>query len=116
MRSRYPEVSVHYVQSDFGHPLELPPLDGIVMANSVHFTRDKDPLVRLIRSYLSPAGRLILVEYNVDQGNPWVPYPISYPRWEKLAREAGFGETRLLSAHPSWFLGEIYSALSCQQP
>ncbi len=115
MRSQYPEVPVRYTQSDFGRLLELPPLDGVVMANALHFIREKDPVVKLIRGYLRPAGRLILVEYNVDRGNPWVPYPISYASWEGLAGRAGFQGTRLLSTRPSRFLGEIYSALSLQQ-
>jgi ubiquinone/menaquinone biosynthesis C-methylase UbiE len=112
MRTRFPATTMHYIQADFTYRLELPPLDGVVMANALHFVRRKEPVIHLIRSYLKPAGQLILVEYNVDQGNRWVPYPLSYLTWEKLAAECGFSHTRLLATRASSFLREIYSALS----
>jgi len=112
MRARFPATTVHYLAADFTRRLDLPPLDGVVMANSLHFQRDKLGVLRLVQGYLRPAGRLLLVEYNADQGNPWVPYPLSYPTWESLAARAGFAQTRLLATTPSSFLREIYAAES----
>src|SRR5438270_8344509 len=37
MRSRFPKTSITYLNTDFTQRLDLPPLDGIVMANSLHF-------------------------------------------------------------------------------
>jgi hypothetical protein len=65
-----------------------------------------------VRDYLRAAGRLILVEYDTDHGNPWVPFPLSYRSWATLAAEAGFHDTQRLASVPSHFLGSIYSALS----
>ena len=59
--------------------------------------------------------RLIIVEYNVDRENYWVPHPISYPKLKKLVEESGFGETRLLATRSSSFLKEFYSALSFKE-
>jgi ubiquinone/menaquinone biosynthesis C-methylase UbiE len=112
MRARFPGTTVHYLVADFTKRLELPPLDGVVMANSLHFQRQKDPVLQLVRGSLNPGGRLILVEYNVDRGNMWVPYPLSYPTWEALARQNGFTSTTLLTTQPSRWLGEMFSALS----
>lgn len=112
LRSRFPAVTVQYIVADFTQQLTLPPLDGILMANSLHYVRNKDALLQQLHSYLQPEGRLLLIEYNVDRGNPWVPYPLSYPTWETLAHQNGFSSTQLLEKVPSRFLGEMYSAIS----
>lgn len=112
MRQQFPDLTVHYLNASFTQPLDLPALDGIVMANSLHFIRDKAPVLALALRYLRPGGRLVLVEYQADQGNTWVPYPLSFATWDALSRQCGFVRTRRLSAVPSSFLREIYSALS----
>ena len=112
MALQFPDVQVTYLTADYTRRLELPPLDGIVMANSLHFQRAKEGVLALALGYLRPGGRLLLVEYNSDHGNMWVPYPLSYPTWEDLATASGFVQTRLLGATPSRFLREIYSAES----
>jgi len=112
MRANFPTVNVEYITADFNLRLDLPVLDGIIMANSLHFVRHKDSVLQLIRSYLRPGGRFILVEYSTDRGNMWVPYPLTYRTWEKLSYQNGFTETQLLSTVPSRYFGEIYSALS----
>jgi SAM-dependent methyltransferase len=107
-----PQPEIHYIQADFTKYKEFPPLDGVLMANSLHFFRRKETLLdRIIHSLVS-GGRFILVEYNTDRGNPWVPHPVSYITWQSLASQIGFVETRLLHRVPSSYLGEIYSALS----
>jgi ubiquinone/menaquinone biosynthesis C-methylase UbiE len=112
MRERFPGADVTYLQGDFTRPLPLGPVDGILMANALHFARDRDAVVDLVGGYLHPGGRLVLVEYDADQGNPWVPYPLSFRTWLALPARAGFADTRLLAAVPSRFLGRIYSAVS----
>jgi methylase of polypeptide subunit release factors len=37
----YPEAAPLTIQADFTRPLSLPPLDGLLMANSLHFVRHK---------------------------------------------------------------------------
>jgi ubiquinone/menaquinone biosynthesis C-methylase UbiE len=98
--------------ADFTKPIDLGPLDGIVMANSLHFVKDKTDVLALVRGHLTRGGRLLLVEYDSDRGNEWVPYPVSLETWLGLAERAGFRETRLMHAIASRFLGRIYSALS----
>ncbi len=112
LREQFPSTNLRTITADYTQPLDLPALDGVVMANALHFQREKDGVLRLIHDYLRPGGRLLLVEYNVDKGNIWVPHPLSYPRWEKLAERNGFVGTRLIGRRPSSFLREIYAALS----
>ncbi len=112
LRARFPNITANYLTADFTTPLQLPPLDGIIMANSLHFVRDQAALVRRVRGYLRPGGRLLLVEYNAERGNQWVPYPLTFAAWATLAAQCGFTQTEKIGARPSRFLGEIYSASS----
>jgi SAM-dependent methyltransferase len=116
MRRRFPDVALHTYAHDYTRPLTLPPLDGIVAANTLHFHRDADKLriVQMLKSHLKKGGRMIVVEYNVDAsaGNFAVPYPLPFVRWERLANQAGFSRTELLVTRPSRFLSQIYSACS----
>jgi len=82
------------------------------MANSLHFFRDKEKVLRHVSSFLKPGGALLLVEYNVDRGNPWVPHPLSFENFCELAPRAGLREPRLLATHPSSFLHKFYSAIA----
>src|SRR5262249_17167987 len=115
MERRYPAFAtrVAYLEADFT-TIEPPPLDGIVMANAAHFCPcAPQPLVlaRLV-AHLVPAGRFIVVEYAADEGNPWVPYPISLRRWDLLSVEAGLADGHEIGRRPSRFLGSIYSAVA----
>lgn len=112
MGTRFPGTELEVIVGDFTRPISLSRLDGIVMANSLHFVRDKRPVLSLLREMLRPGGRLIVVEYGSDRGNPWVPHPFSYERWEQMAAGAGFERTRLLGTEPSRYLGSMYSAVT----
>ena len=112
--ARFPAIALETVKADLTGPLTLPELDGLVAANSLHFVpRDRQiVVVRSLAAHLRPGGAFVVVEYDADRGNPWVPHPFSYPSWERLAIAAGLTGTRRLGRVPSRFLGAIYSAVS----
>ncbi|MEW6401898.1 MAG: methyltransferase [Chloroflexota bacterium] len=100
------------IHGDFSKDVQLPQLDGALMANSLHYFKDKETVLHHVRSFLKPNGILLLVEYNVDVGNPWVPYPLSFETFRTLAPKGGFTLPRLLGKVPSRFLREFYSAVT----
>src|SRR4051794_12941125 len=118
LAARFPAVALETIVADFSRPLPLPQLDGVVVANALHFLRpaERETTLGLIRGYLRPGGRLIIVEYNIERGNPWVPHPFTYPTWEEMARRAKFTGTRLLARRPSRTMREIYAAVSERPP
>jgi ubiquinone/menaquinone biosynthesis C-methylase UbiE len=110
MDRQFPGTNLHLMPADFTRPLDLPPLDGIVAANSIHFVHDSIALLRQWAGYLKPTGRLIIVEYDSDEGNRWVPYPISFASLPAVAEAAGFHDPTRLETRPSRFLGGMYGA------
>lgn len=104
------EVSVH--EADFTAPLDLPALDGVLMANALHFVarRRQQGLLERLREMLRPGGSLVVVEYDLSRGNPWVPHPVPVERWPALARSAGFQAPQVAAHVPSSYWGRVYAA------
>ena len=112
MDRRFPGTRLATVVGDFRDALPDGPFDGVLAANSLHFVADPMAVVERARTVLRPGGRLVVVEYDADRGNPWVPHPFSFDTWESMATRAGLIGTRLIGRVPSRFLGAIYGAVS----
>jgi SAM-dependent methyltransferase len=112
--ARFPGTVLETRVADLTGPVDLPVLDGLVAANSLHYVPpDRQvEVVRRLAGYLRPGGAFVVVEYDSDHGNPWVPHPFRVASWERLATAAGLVETRQIGRVPSRFLGAIYSAVS----
>lgn len=113
VRKAFPATRLETRAFDFTDAIPYGPFNGVLAANSLHFVHDRDATLRAIRHVLAPSGRLVVVEYDADRGNPWVPHPFTFATWRREAMAAGFDEPRLLHRVPSRFLGAIYGA-SCR--
>ena len=112
--ARFPGVAIRTLRADFTDGLALPSLDGIVMANSLHFVAPDRQVgvVAALATHLRAGCVFVVVEYDADHGNPWVPHPFRYDTWVEMAAAAGLTKPRRLGRVPSRFLGGIYSAVA----
>ena len=94
-------VKIETERADFVQDAWPDQLDGILMANSLHFVADQKVFMDRLRQHLKPNGKLILVEYDTDQANPWVPYPRTFAGWQALLLEAGFRQVSEIARRTS---------------
>lgn len=96
--------------SDFGFSPHKP--DGILMANSLHYVQHQAGFIGRLKQNLAPDGTVLIVEYDTERSNPWVPYPVSFQKLETLFRDAGFSSVRKLNERPSRYNSStLYSAV-----
>lgn len=110
--SRLPTSKVKIHQLDLVHEsLPFEQLDGVLIANTLHFIRDQIAFLKSLKTKVRPGGRIIIVEYDTDQPNQWVPFPVSVKRLGKLLSSAGFAEPTKLEEAPSVYHRSMYAAL-----
>jgi trans-aconitate methyltransferase len=110
-RGRFPGADILFLTADLAAPPPLPPLDGVVAANSLHYVEDLARVLPRILGMLAPGGRLLVVEYEMERPTPWVPWPLPYRRLRETAGAAGFVRVRPLAERPSRFGRPVYSAV-----
>lgn len=108
-----PGVDIRSGQLDFvTTPLPLQNLNGLLMANSLHYVADKTAFIREVQSHLQPNGVFLVVEYNTSAANAWVPYPVPFKELVPLFRQQGFDHALKINERPSVFRsGHMYAAL-----
>jgi ubiquinone/menaquinone biosynthesis C-methylase UbiE len=115
--ARLKEENIKFIQQDFEtDPLSLPPLDGLIMANSLHFVKNKPAFLQNIRKHLVPGGIFILVEYDTDVSNRYVPWPISFDSAAALFKQAGFEQFEKINERPSIFNRAMMYGAHCIIP
>ena len=76
-------------------------LDGVLMANSLHYVREQARVVQRWSERLAARGRFLIVEYDTDTANRWVPFPISRSRLSTVFERVGPVSIQDLGRRPS---------------
>lgn len=95
-------VKLQFTQLDFEHELlNVSPLDGILMANALHYVKDQHDIILRWKEKLNSTGIFVIVEYDTEVSNPWVPFPVSFMKLEELFYEVGAKSVRILGGRKS---------------
>ena len=86
-------------------------LDGILMANSLHYVEHQAAFIRECESRMKCHRRFLIVEYDTCNASRWVPYPVSRTKLTTLFEHAGYSSVRVLRSRPSIYRrAPLYSA------
>lgn len=109
-------ATVHVQRADFTQPRDLThltDLDGLLLANALHFVTRQERVLRQLVQSLRPGGRLLVVEYDTRERTPWGPFPLPPERLQGLARASGLNGFGEVGRQPSRFSGRVlYAAVA----
>lgn len=107
-------VTIKTRQADFLRTPLPHGVDGILVANALHYAKDQKALLSTIHEALVADGILLIAEYDTDVAVPtWVPFPISFQRATALFPANGFTLPRRIGSRPSAYgRGDLYTAFA----
>lgn len=107
------DVYFQTVNADFtADSINIGDLDGILMANSLHFVSDKISFIKQCVKYFRGQKVFLIVEYDTDTPNPWVPYPVSFESLSRLFMSLGFSQyQKIYELRSQYNRNEIYSTI-----
>jgi len=109
--AQFEKVTIKKILADFTKEEFPNNLDGILMANSLHYVKEKDLFIRKMGTHLKNEGCFLIVEYDTEISNAWVPFPVNYNSLGKLFEKEEY-RVEKLKEKPSVYRKEnIYSAL-----
>lgn len=103
-------AKIEFIKTDFEkEPLPFSNLDGILMANSLHFIRDKPALIEMLTKNLNDNGQFIIVEYELEKPNLWVPHPIKFNALKELFVDHGYSNAIKIGERKSVYGAIMYA-------
>lgn len=110
------QAKLYTLQANFSKPLDLPKLDGILMANSLHYIRKQEKVLNQLIGLLKPGGTFLLIEYDMNRASPWVPFPIPPTKFERLAMTCGLSKPVEIGRKPSLYGPRDIYAVAAEKP
>ena len=107
----YDGVSLQFEKADIQKiNFEPSSLSGILIANALHYVKDQKAFIKRLDTFLVQDASWIIVEYDTEASNRWVPYPVSFNRLKELF--IGYGDVYTLGEKQSVYGQSILYA--CQ--
>jgi trans-aconitate methyltransferase len=98
----YKGVRITTHRGDFmRQPWPFADLDGIFMANSLHYVENQPAFIRACESHMERPWRFLIVEYDTNEATRWIPYPVGQTRAKTLFEREDYSSFRALSSRPS---------------
>jgi trans-aconitate methyltransferase len=107
------DIVIQTMAADFvTDAFDVKEVDGMLIANSLHYVKDKETLLRKLISSMKTNGVFLIVEYDRKAGNQWVPYPLTIDAANALFKGLGYSDFHVLNKRPSLFGGYyMYAAI-----
>ena len=107
--------TLEVVNQDFDDPFDLPLMDGIIMANTLHYSDQPIATLENVLKILKPEGQFILIEYELTQARkPWIPYPITFQQFCEMAPQVALSTPLEIGRLPSTY-GNNYMYLASSE-
>lgn len=105
------QISVNFLRADMEQEqLSLGKLNGILMANSLHYIRGKKAFLQKLEPAFIGQKQWLIVEYDTESANRWVPFPLSYNQLRSLFLPLGYIAEKI-NTRQSAYGGDMYAAL-----